>query len=467
MGTSLPMRPTAGDSLAADTALSKRYTYVVAADSSEMPHLSAEQLYDMAAAVVFPVSDTRLPIGDKTLAELENEVLPRINSDSLRLLRIVLRGAASPEGPRKFNVWLGQERAKVLYDFVNSRLTTNVPDGSFYMQSEAEDYQTLLHMMRQRNDRDYGLVSKLCAIYLPQGRTEELKKVLMEQHFGLLWQRLQTDYFPVLRAARMVIFYQKEPKKESGRGSQSTLNTLNTPSTLNTPGEQTRLERRELLSVKTNLLFYGVWMPGYNRYCPLPNVAVEYYPKHGHFTYGASFDCPWWQDYWAHKYFQVRNYQVEARYYLRSGDIRKNPPGQGAAFRGLYIQGYGHLGLFGICFDENRGWVGEGVGAGVGIGFVKQLGRKSRWRLEVGLQAGVFVCKYDPYQYENPVNPNYRDHLYYYKWTLEPELFKKRQYRFSWFGPTRIGITLSYDLLFRRIQKRGVSLKSYEISPLP
>ena len=65
------------------------------------------------------------------------------------------------------------------------------------------------------------------------------------------------------------------------------------------------------------------------------------------------------------------------------------------------------------------------------------------------------------------MNPNYRDHLYYYKWTLEPELFKKRQYRFSWFGPTRIGITLSYDLLFRRIQKRGVSLKSYEISPLP
>ncbi len=155
MGTSLPMRPTVGDSLAADTALSKRYTYVVAADSSEMPRLSAEQLYDMAAAVVFPVSDTRLPIGDKTLAELENEVLPRINSDSLRLLRIVLRGAASPEGPRKFNVWLGQERAKALYDFVNSRLTTNVPDGSFYMQSEAEDYQTLLHMMRQRNDRDY------------------------------------------------------------------------------------------------------------------------------------------------------------------------------------------------------------------------------------------------------------------------------------------------------------------------
>jgi hypothetical protein len=60
------------------------------------------------------------------------------------------------------------------------------------------------------------------------------------------------------------------------------------------------------------------------------------------------------------------------------------------------------------------------------------------------------------------VNPAYRDGLYYYKWTQKPELFKKRQYRWNWIGPTRVGITLSYDLLYRRIQKKGVSFKSNE-----
>ena len=60
------------------------------------------------------------------------------------------------------------------------------------------------------------------------------------------------------------------------------------------------------------------------------------------------------------------------------------------------------------------------------------------------------------------MNPNYRDHLYYYKWTGDADLFKKRQYRFTWFGPTRVGITLSYDLLYRRVQKKGVSFKSTE-----
>jgi hypothetical protein len=226
---------------------------------------------------------------------------------------------------------------------------------------------------------------------------------------------------------------------------------------------QDTLPRREFLSVKTNLLFDVAYMPGYNRWCPIPNIAVEYYPKSGHFTFGASFDCPWWQDYDAHKYFQIRNYQLETRYYLRRGDLESNPPGEGAAFRGLYLQGYGNLGLFGICFDADRGWVGEGFGAGVGVGYVTQLSKKGHWRLEFGLQAGFFRCKYDPYQYENPVDPTYRDHLYYYKWSQDPELFKKRQYRYTWLGPTRIGVTLTYDLLYRRINKKGVSFKNKEV----
>ena len=90
------------------------------------------------------------------------------------------------------------------------------------------------------------------------------------------------------------------------------------------------------------------------------------------------------------------------------------------------------------------------------------LSRKGHWRLEFGLQVGFFRCKYDPYQYENPIDPTYHDGLYYYKWTQSPSLFKKRQYRYTWFGPTRVGVTLTYDLLYRRINKKGVSFKHSE-----
>lgn len=222
--------------------------------------------------------------------------------------------------------------------------------------------------------------------------------------------------------------------------------------------------RREYLSVKTNLLLDVAYMPGYDRWCPIPNIAVEYYPLHGHFTFGASFDCPWWQDYDAHKYFQIRNYQLETRYYLRSGDVDRVGYGNGMAFRGLYLQGYVHAGLYSIMFDADRGWIGEGAGAGVGIGYVIPLAKKGqgRWRLELGAQLGVMFTKYDRYQYESPLFPDLNDNLYYYKWYNWGNFFKKRQHRYTRFGPTRVGVTLTYDLLYRRKAKKGVSFKSWE-----
>ena len=229
-------------------------------------------------------------------------------------------------------------------------------------------------------------------------------------------------------------------------------NTQERPDSIS--GIKQPVSRREFLSVKTNLLFYAVYMPGYDRWCPIPNVTLEYYPLRGHFTYGATFDCPWWRDYWDHKYFQIRNYQIESRYYFRRGDIELRPEGQGAAFKGLYLQAYAHVGVFGICFDERRGWEGEALGGGLGIGYVLPLSKKGHWRMEFQLQAGYVHMGYDPYQWENPINPDYRDNRYYYDWTGKPSMFKKRQYRASWFGPTRIGITLSYDLLYRKARNK-------------
>ena len=106
-----------------------------------------------------------------------------------------------------------------------------------------------------------------------------------------------------------------------------------------------------------------------------------------------------------------------------------------------------------MASTAKRGWVGEGIGGGVGVGYVLPLSKKGHWKLEFSLQAGVFHTKYDPYQWENPVNPAYQDNLYYYDWKGKPSLFKTRQYNFTWIGPTRIGISLSYDLIYRKARK--------------
>ncbi len=223
------------------------------------------------------------------------------------------------------------------------------------------------------------------------------------------------------------------------------------------------LARREFLSVKSNVLLDLAYMPGYNRWCPIPNVALEYYPLHGHFTFGASIDFPWWRHYHDYKFFELRNYQLETRYYLRSGDVETSQPGQGPAYKGWYLQGYVHGGLFLFCFNADKGWTGEYLGGGLGFGYVMPLSRNGHWRLELGAQFGYIYVGYDPFQYEYRGSAAIHDDLYYYDWTLPAAQFKKRQYRYSWLGPTRIGVTLSYDLLYRRQAKKGVSFKSYEV----
>lgn len=447
-----------------------RYPYVILIDEDEDVDISDDFFYQYAATIIFKVSKWDIPTDDKTFRELRETVLPQINRDSLKVVRVKMRGAASPEGPVKFNKFLSEKRQRALYDFVADQL--QIPQGdSLVLETMTEDYTYLYKRMMQDGDPDCETVKRLFDEYMPRQQYPQLKKALQSIDGGRLWHRMLVTYFPSLRAARMVIVCQRRPvvgvPDEPDVTDRQVVEPI-TPVKVKEP-EATlfpyiapepeapvfRYPRREFMSVKTNLLFYGVYMPsGYNRWCPIPNVAIEFYPLYGHFTYGASFDCPWWQDYWGHKYFQVRNYQIETRYYFRSGSIKRRPEGKGAAFKGLYLQAYGHVALYGICFDENRGWVGEGAGGGLGVGYVMPISKKGHWRLEFQLQAGVFYTKYDPYQYENPVNPYYRDHLYYYKWTQKPALFRERQYRFTWFGPTRVGITLSYDLLYRRARNK-------------
>lgn len=101
-------------------------------------------------------------------------------------------------------------------------------------------------------------------------------------------------------------------------------------------------EKREMMSIKTNLLYDFAYMPGYDHFCPIPNIALEYYPKAGHFTYGASFEGPWWKNSKKHKYFQLRNYQIHTRYYLKEGNDNPNETKKGAAFKGIYLSAYAH-----------------------------------------------------------------------------------------------------------------------------
>ena len=402
----------------------------------------------------------KINISDDDRQWITHVLIPELQALGNRGI-VIGRAAASPEGPRPNNNRLANNRRASVdallssYGISTKRIRYDVVE---------EDYPMLCALMRLEGDFDrLNAVDSLMRRY--KGNPEQLKRVLKRYNGGALWQYVVNKYFPRLRAVRIMAIDKRlvEEKPVAIPSIAEPLDSIKPFSLTFEPQLRPfshivwqmpeKAARRELLSVKTNLLFDFAYMPGYDRFCPIPNVAIEYYPLHGHFTYGASFDGPWWQHYDAHKYFQLRNYQLHTRYYLRSGDIALRKPGEGAAFKGLFFSAYAHAFIYNICFGEKRGWEGEGAGAGLGIGYSLPLGKSEHWRLEFGMQAGWFFTDYDPYQWLCPVDPDSDQQLYYYKWYGDAKDFKKRQHRYTWLGPTRLEITLSYDLFYRKSKK--------------
>lgn len=372
---------------------------------------------------------------------------------------IIGRASASPEGSLQVNTQLANARKASMNALLSSYgINTNL----IRYNVAPMDFPLMRALMKLRKDDYLPVVDSLMTQYAADVML--LKEAMIRQDRGKLWQHLYHNYFPSLRSVRIMAIKRAEKeedkreeieRKENERKENEIEKIEEIEKTEKIEKEETEGdERRELMSVKTNLLFDLAYMPGYNRFCPIPNVAIEFYPLRGHFTYGASFDGPWWKHYSKHKYFQLRNYQVHTRYYLRRGDIEERKPGKGAAFKGFFFSAYAHAYLYNICFSEKRGWEGEGWGAGMGVGYVMPIDRKEHWRLEFGLQLGYLHTLYDPYQWRCPVDPDTDANRYYYKWYGNAKDFKKRQHSYSWIGPTRVEITLSYDLIYRHKERK-------------
>lgn len=458
-------------------------SYIIESEEAGRDAFEVDSIFfERALPIVFPVNQTSIDANNAELLHFIRYAVPILHSDTARQARIRMRSAASPEGNYTNNKRLGQGRRDALLRIMEvhgvrpTELQADVVD---------EEYELLAFMMRQAKDPDAAWVSQQVNQNLENPLV--LKKLLQNRNGGKLWRRLLKEYFPQLRATRFVIIFPKNPidtlKEEPIIEEPEP--TIEEPEPTDLPNEEEdsisiepsdtvvlpvldELEvRREFLAIKTNLLEWGAYVPQYG-WCPMPNVEVEYYPRHGHWTFGATFDCPWWiGNTTNHKYFELRNYQIYTRYYLRNSNRSyKNQeltlPAKGeAAYRGFYLQAYGHAFLYQIGFSESKGWIGEGAGGGLGFGYVLPLSRDGHWRLDFGMELGVFVTKYDPFVYGCPVE-NIKDGLYYYDYVGDAYQFKKRQYSLMWKGPVRVGVSVSYDLFYRKNHSKGISLHKTE-----
>lgn len=471
-----------------DSARFSKYPYIFILDENQEPSITDEQFYKVALKVIFPVDVYLVDSTQESVKELIWDLIPQINTDSLKPHAMMVRGASSPEGPYRWNQTLSRERSAHAFDYINRHL--KFPEEHSTYNDQPEDYGQLLYLMKEANDPSYKIVKSLVDKYHKAGMLAQLKQHLKRIDGGRLWNRLYKIYYPKLRVARVVLFFKKKAQASSSPVSSGNSGMQNKPDSIAIeilPEQETipkliiepygdigkpvlygadliqepdskevpfvplRLYRRHILGIRTNLLYDFFYLPGHY-WAPSPNVQLEYYPLTGHFTANLGFTGPYWHHWSRQQFWQIRDYVLEGRYYF---------VGQGQ-FIGPYVSGYVHTNIYGIGLSKTKGWEGEGLGAGAIIGYTMNISRNKRWRLEFSLGVGYYRTKYDPYVYGNPKS-TIEDGLYYYDYLGKKENFKERNHVFSWLGPTNIGVHLTYDLLFRRIQKKGVSFNRSEL----
>ena len=184
-----------------------------------------------------------------------------------------------------------------------------------------------------------------------------------------------------------------------------------------------------LLNVHTNLLYdLGTAV----------NIGVEYYPRNSRWTIAANYTFPWWSKDKNHRYLQLIDGELEVRRYFDKD----------ASYTGHYLAFYGHGNYYDFSFDSEKAWQGEGAGLGFTYGYVWQPWKNQHWKLDAFIRFGYYQSLYDPYHASNPYNGKY-----YYDWEGAVEDFERRNHRLRWFGPTGLGLKLSYDLNWRKVRQ--------------
>ena len=398
----------------------------------------SEGSYSYRADIHFRLDDIKLDYtyldNDVSFTQLA-DVIDSIGVGSI--LSIELISQSSPEGSYRHNKWLTERRAQVVYDSLVFRYTNLEPLLNIRKIAESWDdlrcYVVADSILSEESKRK--ILSVIDGAYSePDAAELAMKKSLgTDPYVGDLYKYLFATYYPVIRNTAICITHFYGAFKPVGFARTDQLKGA-VPDIYYPPNKiECYQERRSLLAVKTNILYNLFFTPDLG-YAPIWNVELELYPKSaGRWSCLLEYEFPWYEKEQKHQYLQLLNLQLEARRYFKSDN----------GYSGHYLSVYSMANLYDICLNTNgSGFQGEGFGAGVGYGYVLPLGEKRRWKLEFSVKGGFYESYYDPYDAGNPYLGKY-----YYHWFDDPNKFVERNWRLRYFGPTGVGLSVSYDLI--------------------
>ena len=394
-----------------DEPTSSNFIITLPADSLYQS-LPDDELWEKATVVRFPVGSAYISYSAPGFCKVVKAV-ERLKGNNYEVCRLlVIRGSASPEGGEKNNARLAHQRAKALVKVLSKYIP--LPDSLVEERYMNEDYVGLRRLLQEKPTAYSQQVLSILNKYKEQDA--QAKQALQRLNGGKTWRLLLRDYFPELRASRLLLFVSKKDEggtkvpadlqsagKQAVTNEQATVDTiaadtlgpLGVPADLQSAGKQVVTNeqasvdtiaadtpRHPGLNIKTNLLYdLALFVPKFG-YAPTPNLAIEYLPKSGHITPVLEVTWSPWRNDSRSKTWIIHNFLLEGRYYII-----------GDAYTGHYIAAYTNLGTYDLQFNSTKAYLadkwGKTYGFGIGWGYVKRFSETSRWKWEVNAALGL------------------------------------------------------------------------------
>lgn len=355
-----------------------------------------------------------------------DDILAKIDSIEanhwMRVNRIMVVGAASPEGPYHNNVRLAENRAKTLLSILQDRYT--FPDSVYSVSIVPEDWEGMRLILEGDSTIPYAedVVGFLesSVTYLPDRR----ERLLRHLKAGRPFLSMSQNVLPLLRRASVYVDFDCQKLNVANMPgdirisipSSGILNHGLEKTSHITPLRHSVDFGERFFAIKTNLLWDAAL-------CANLGFELELWPH-------WSIDVPvWYSPYDVTKRWRLRLLatQPELRYWL------------GGAGSGHYFGAHASVVGFNASFggdyryqDPNH----AAFGMGIGYGYAFHLDKSRRWSMEA--QVGAGYLKYKWVKFRNTGRNG--------------EMVSRGSG--TYWGITRIGLTLSYKFYRERKGRR-------------
>lgn len=394
--------------------------------------MAMSQIVADSVQILFQPGSSRIsPISNGRALQAFTDKVRRC-ADNGNLDRVLVRAYTSPDGVSTVNLRLSADRCQSVADYIVSNagvdpdLIDSDPCGIAWDRLRrliASDH----HVPGRREVLDIIDYTPVWVVDTHGNVSGSRKQRIMALKGGQTYRWLRQNFFAGLHYA-VVELYVKRPENESVSKEDKPLvfeslqadKMIDTAfSQMKTPAMPTdrmmdRMPRPRIadggcmaprIALKTNLLYAAAL---------LPSIELEW-RLGSRWSMGVEGNLAWWKRREEHKCYQLAVTSVAVRRWFRRGSLRK----------GLYTGAFAGAGLY--DFENGRkGYRGEGVLAGISIGYLWPVGR--RFAIEAEGGGGWMMTRYKEYiPYEG-------HHLYV------------RTQNLNFYGPLRLKLSLVWLL---------------------